>query len=159
MTKDTPNRFGPVAFDTLKVYEDLMEAGLEQDAARAVTEAMTRAHLHRGATVADLREVEHRLEKQLLDLDRKLEVQETRNRVGLSAIRKEGADIRKGIVQGFTRLSWTLAALFALAVVLVQLMPHLPGYPWSDHLFRQEPASVGIGFQSILPGFWNVDGM
>ena len=152
MTKDTLDTFGPVALDTLKVYEDLMEAGLEQDAARVVTEAMARAHIHRGATVADLREVKHRLEKHLLDLDRKIEVQETRNRVGISAIRKEGAAIQNNISRGLTRLTWIVVALFALAVVLLPLTPHLPGFPWIAEV-APPGSEAGTVFQSILPGF------
>jgi len=147
MTKDIPNTFGPVAFDTLKVYEDLVEAGLEQDAARAVTEAMARAHANRGATVADLKEAVHQLEKQLRDLDGTLEVQETRNRVGIAAIRKEGRDIRKDILTGITRATRTLAAAILLALILAVLGPHLPGYPWIDEMFPQGSESTGIVLQ------------
>ena len=146
MTKDTLDTFGPVALDTLKVYEDLMEAGLEQDAARVVTEAMARAHIHRGATVADLREVKHRLEKHLLDLDRKIEVQDTRNRVGISAIRKEGAEIQNNISRGLARLTGFVLVLFALAVVLFAIHPHLPAFPWIDGVVLpgSDPAGGGI---------------
>ena len=149
MPKQPPDTFSPIAFDTLRVYEELQEAGLEQEAARAVVEAMARAHANRGARVADLREVEHHLEKQLLELARKLELQEARNRVGISAIRKEGDDIRKGIA----RLTWIIVFLFALAVVLVPVAQHLPGFPWDAGGFGQEVTLPGIGLQGILPAF------
>ena len=153
MAKQPPDTFSPIAFDTLKVYEDLQEAGLGQEAARAVVEAMARAHANRGARVADLREVEHRLDLRLLELDRKLELQEARNRVGISTIRKEGDDIRKSITQGLARLTWIIVILFALAVVLVPVSPHLPGFPWGTGGGGQEVTLPGIGLQGILPAF------
>ena len=147
MTKIPPDKYGPVAFDTLGVFEELQEAGLAPGTARAVTEAMARAHIHRGATMADLKEVEYRLDLRLLEIDRKLEVQETRSRVGISAIRKEGGDIRKDILRGLAYLTWTVVALFVLAIVLLLFVPHLPGFPWVDGMVQQTGAgaSVGIG--------------
>ena len=128
MSKAPPNTFTPVSFDTLKVYEDLQAAGLEPDAARAVVETMARAHANRGATVADLREVEHRLDLHIAELERKFEVQGARNRVGVSSVRKEAAEIRKDITRGLARLTWSLIILFVLVGALIALAPHLPEF-------------------------------
>ena len=109
----------PIAFDTLEAFEELQEAGLDPEVARILVETIARAHINRSVTRADLQKTEYRLDLRLREVDSKLELQEARNRVGISAVRKEGAGIRDDIARGLTRLTRTVIVLFCLLAVLV----------------------------------------
>ena len=123
-------RPAPIAIDTLKALEDLQAAGLEESTARAVVDLIAQTQANRAVTLVDLREMEHRLETRLREFDGKLDTQEARNRVTISAIRKEGADIRGEIAGRITRFTLVLLLVLVAMAAIVLWTPVSGGLAW-----------------------------
>ena len=122
----------PASIDTLRAFDELRSAGLDEAAARAVVDTINEAIADNAVTTGDLRTVEKRLGERIaalqhgidtlaVELDKKIELQgvelRTRNAQALSETTRARADITGRI----SRLTRTLVVLFLLAPVLVFL--------------------------------------
>ena len=122
----------PASIDTLRAFDELRSAGLDEAAARAVVDTINEAIADNAVSTGDLRTVEKRLGERIaalqhgidtlaVELDKKIELQgvelRTRNAQALSETTRARADITGRI----SRLTRTLVVLFLLAPVLVLL--------------------------------------
>ena len=120
------------SIDTLRAFDELQTAGLDETVARAVVDAINEAVTTTAVTADDLRSVEkrigeriamldHKIDTLAADLDKKIELQGVELRTRNAQVLTETTKARADIAGRVSRLSRTLVVLFLLAAVLVVL--------------------------------------
>ena len=120
------------SIDTLRAFDELQTAGLDETVARAVVDAINEAVTTTAVTADDLRSVEkrigeriamldHKIDTLAADLDKKIELQGVELRTRNAQVLTETTKARADIAGRVSRLSRTLVVLFLLAAVLVML--------------------------------------